>query len=179
MIRIGHTTDKPFSGLGAGKSVRFLNGKWNKISHLNLVRGTLLFGEFVKEICTYHAGYQGFETRYSLHVIDAIRLGDMDLRSYTYLERCLPSTSQPHWFTDFDCVFRFKFIEMYCKSVSRESESGYSVRVRPKPIYSLTEIVIPDNGLTNLPLQGYKATSEQFAVQSILMFNSMEKTFSK
>lgn len=76
-------------------------------------------------------------------------------------------------------VFRFKFIEMYCKSVSRESESGYSVRVRPKPIYSLTEIVIPDNGLTNLPLQGYKATSEQFAVQSILMFNSMEKTFSK
>lgn len=68
---------------------------------------------------------------------------------------------------------------MYCKAVSRESESGYSVRVRPKPLYSLTEIVIPDNGLTNLPLQGYKATSEQFAVQSILMFNSMEKTFCK
>lgn len=88
-----------FSGLG-GKSVRFLNGKWKKITHLNLVRGTLLFGEFVKEICTYHPGYEGFETRYSLHVIDAIRLGDMDLRHYTYLERCLPSTSQP--LTDFD-----------------------------------------------------------------------------
>lgn len=97
-----------FSGLGCSKSFRFLNGKWIKINHLNLVKGTLLFGEFVKEICTYHPGCETFEERYSLHVIDAIRLGDMDLRSYTYSERC-PSLVRPFNFcTDFDS-FQVKF----------------------------------------------------------------------
>lgn len=90
-----------FSGLGAGKSFRFLNGKWSKISHLNLVKGTLLFGEFVEEICTYHSGYEGFEKRYSLHVVDANRLGDMDLRNYTYLERLARHLVNLHLYTDF------------------------------------------------------------------------------
>lgn len=72
---------------------------------------------------------------------------------------------------------------MYCKSVSRESQSEYSVRLRSKPIQSLSDLLlnrtVADVGPVKLPLQGYRAVSEQFDVKSISMFDSMEKTFCK
>lgn len=62
------------------------------MKNLHLVRGTVLYGEFVKE--KIHSKSQSSDSeaenecyRYSLHVIDALRLGDQSVTELKFHER--------------------------------------------------------------------------------------------
>ncbi|XP_066255913.1 cap-specific mRNA (nucleoside-2'-O-)-methyltransferase 1 [Euwallacea similis] len=153
-----------FAGVGHSKVYRLQSKKWLQVNHLKLVKGTLLYGELVKE--TYcHLNSRELKTRYSVHVIDAMFLGSLDIRNYTFLDR-------------------LKFIHKYCKSVNKESQENYSVRVRSKPIYNLVNISNDYNLFNNeesgsvcikLPVLGFNCDKEAFDVNSILLLRAKNK----
>ncbi|XP_066148477.1 cap-specific mRNA (nucleoside-2'-O-)-methyltransferase 1 [Euwallacea fornicatus] len=153
-----------FAGVGYSKVYRLQSKKWLQVNHLKLVKGTLLYGELVKE-SYYHLNSRELKTRYSVHVIDAMFLGSLDIRNYTFPER-------------------LKFIHKYCKSVNKESQENYSVRVRPKPIYKLMDISNDYNLFNNeesgnvcikLPVVGFNCDKEAFEVNSILLLRAKNK----
>lgn len=53
--------------------------------NLKLVEGTILYGELVKEY-NVSEGFQEIETK-CLHVVDALRLGDIALSDLSFNER--------------------------------------------------------------------------------------------
>ncbi|CAG9816211.1 unnamed protein product [Phaedon cochleariae] len=152
------SNDNIYAATGNSKSFRLQKKKWVRVKNIHLCKGTLLFGEFVKEKCTTKIEGQEVEgLRYSLHVIDALRLGDTNLGKMSFIER-------------------LKLINVYCAAVNKESQTN-SVRIRPKPIYNLTNIT-SDNPIrsdmngkmySNLPLLGYKSLSEVYDVKSLLL----------
>lgn len=165
------------SGTGFSKVYRLQNSRWVKVKDLELITGTLLFGEFVKE--TSLLKNDEIITKYSLHVLDAAYLGSMDLQSFTFQERYI--TYFHFWITHFLYTFRQKFIHIFCKAVNKESQSKYSVRVRPKVIkklaylpqdFSLSTNDDAENFSITLPRIGYNSVCEQCEVNSILLLKT-------
>lgn len=149
-----------YAGIGNSKVYRLQNFKWVKVKDLELVQGTLLYGEFVKE--TSISESNKVSHRYSLHIIDAVFLGSMDLQGLTFQERA-------------------ELIKIYCKSVNKESQSKYSVRVRPKVLHklkylpqdsSLMKNEVEKNLIVDLPRIGYKSKVERYEVNSILLMKT-------
>lgn len=71
------------TGLGKNRVYRYQRSKWVRVKCVKLVRGTVLFGELVKEF----ASKASRKYKKSLHVIDALRLGDTSLADLPYQER--------------------------------------------------------------------------------------------
>lgn len=67
------------------KSYKFNTKKYNKVKRLKLIPGTILFGELVKE--KIPSTTENETERYSLHVIDALRLGEFNIANLPYNER--------------------------------------------------------------------------------------------
>lgn len=74
-----------FAGSGNSRSYRLDADKYKKVKNLRLIPGTILFGEFVKE--KVESAIEQDVERYSLHVIDALRLGEFDLANLPFTER--------------------------------------------------------------------------------------------
>lgn len=148
-----------FVATGNSHVFRLQNGKWMKVKHLELIPGTLLYGEFVQEKVVMDS--KTINYRYSLHVIDAAFLGSKNLQTCNFEER-------------------FQLIQMYCKAVNKESQSKYCVRVRPKVLKELSDLSqdITKNGLVisenYLPSIGYKSETETCEVNSILLLRTDE-----
>ncbi|KAG5882165.1 hypothetical protein JTB14_002889 [Gonioctena quinquepunctata] len=149
-----------YAAVGPSKVYRLQGKKWLRVRNLELCRGTLLYGEFVKEM-VHKAQSNNEETiKYSLHVIDALRLGEKSLEDLPFDER-------------------LKFIKIYCKSVNRELLSN-SVRIRPMVIDSFSNIStkpldIKDrqgNKYMTLPLLGYDSVLEEMGVNSLLLLKT-------
>lgn len=70
---------------------RLQGNKWVRVKNLHLVRGTILYGELVKEKHYMENGAGKMGLKYSLHVIDALRLGDLYLTDLKFEERCVNS----------------------------------------------------------------------------------------
>lgn len=68
--------------MGCNRVFRFQKVHWSRISNVELIRGTVLYGELVEEVCEI----TGDITK-SLHVIDALRLGKIALNQFNYVER--------------------------------------------------------------------------------------------
>lgn len=64
---------------------RLQKHKWVKVKNMQLVEGTLLYGEMVKEH-SLMKDCECFENK-SLHVIDALRLGNTRLADFSFTER--------------------------------------------------------------------------------------------
>ncbi|CAH0547027.1 unnamed protein product [Brassicogethes aeneus] len=75
-----------YAGVGYTKVYRFQKDKWVKVKNLQLNKGTLLYAEFVKEKNTYNGNSKTF-FKYSLHVIDAVSLGEKILTNLKFFER--------------------------------------------------------------------------------------------
>lgn len=150
-----------YAGVSVSKVYRLQKHKWVRIKNVQLSRGTLVYGEFVKEKCTTKS-LQDQEIeyiQYSLHIIDALQLGEQNL-------------------SDLDFSERQEIIKVYCKSLNKESQP-HLVRIRPKVMDKL--IKISSNCLIsqgkeglycNLPLMGYKSVTETFNVNSILLLKT-------
>lgn len=78
-----------FLGVSVSKVYRLQKHKWVRIKNVQLSRGTLVYGEFVKEKCTTKS-LQDQEIeyiQYSLHIIDALQLGEQNLSDLDFSER--------------------------------------------------------------------------------------------
>ncbi|ENN81754.1 hypothetical protein YQE_01847, partial [Dendroctonus ponderosae] len=116
------------AGVGYSNTFHLQNNQnWVKIQSLHLVKGTLLLADFVKEKIFVNNQQV---TRHSLHVIDAVSLGSMNLLGHSFEERS-------------------KLIRIFCKAVNKESQSIYSVRVRPKPMQKLSNFLSDDSLIRN------------------------------
>jgi ATP-dependent DNA ligase len=77
--------------VGLSKAYRLQCNKWVKVKNLQLCRGTLLYGELVKEKSFSNNNSdeeaEKEEYKFSLHVIDAIQLGDHNLSNLNFEER--------------------------------------------------------------------------------------------
>ncbi|XP_072399860.1 cap-specific mRNA (nucleoside-2'-O-)-methyltransferase 1 isoform X1 [Diabrotica undecimpunctata] len=143
----------------SGKVYRLQKGKWIKINNIQLCRGTLLYGEFVKEKCVTRTGVnkETESTKYSLHIIDALYLGEKSLIDLSFFKRQ-------------------DLIKLYCKSLNKEG-IPLSVRIRPKISNRFSNIssdcLISSSKMNgtycNLPLLGYKSISESFKTNSLLL----------
>lgn len=76
-----------FTAVSGSRVYRLQNHKWIKVKNLSLVSGTILYGEIVKEV-TVDENFHAVEKK-CLHVIDAMRLGDVSLADLSYEERYL------------------------------------------------------------------------------------------
>lgn len=81
-----------FLGIGSSKVYRLQRNKWTKVKNVKLCNGTLLYAEFVKEQLQPRSQKTKLATsecycKYSLHVIDALRLGDKSLANLRFTER--------------------------------------------------------------------------------------------
>lgn len=80
-----------YQGVGGSRVYRLQRYKWVKVKKLQLIRGTLLFGEMVKETViersTESQECEKLIQKHSLHVIDALRLGDTSLADLPFKER--------------------------------------------------------------------------------------------
>lgn len=80
-----------FLGVGNSKVYRLQRCKWVQIKHVKLAQGTLLYGEMVKERIVQKVpgtfDYKEEVQRQSLHVIDALRLGNTSLADLPFTER--------------------------------------------------------------------------------------------
>ncbi|KAL1516535.1 hypothetical protein ABEB36_000442 [Hypothenemus hampei] len=148
-----------YAGVRYSRTYRFQSNKWAEMKHLHLAKGTLLYGELVKE--TFQIDNK-VEKRYSLHVIDAFALGHLNLTGYRFEDRLAN-------------------IKLYCEAINKESQTKYSIRIRPKDIWqlnnALSEEVLFKNvhqACARLSLLGYKAKQEWHAVNSIFIMNSSD-----
>ncbi|KAF5272716.1 hypothetical protein FQA39_LY07743 [Lamprigera yunnana] len=146
-----------YAGVGDGKVYRLQCFKWVKVKKLQLIRGTLLYGELVNERVLEKVGDQVKEaTRQSLHVVDALRLGDISLADLTFRERA-------------------DLIETYCQAVNHESHVD-RIRIRTKPVQNITtlhSLLESTNKLTNstLPILGYNNIREFYTVNSMMLLH--------
>lgn len=154
-----------FAGVGAMSAYKLQNRKWVNVKGLKLVKGTLLFGEIVTEISSQAETTEKLEVK-TLHVIDALRLGDISLADLDFQERSV-------------------LIQTYCKSINFET-AGDQFRIRPKlsdkliniHANSLIHYAFIANALyTHLPTLGYGAFREHFIVNSILLLKTGENHF--
>lgn len=78
-----------FLGVAHTKAFRYdKNTKtWHRAKGLHLFPGTVLYGEMTKEIITTHQEDDNKFEKFSLHVIDAIKLGDVSLMDLPFNER--------------------------------------------------------------------------------------------
>ncbi|KAF5297429.1 hypothetical protein FQR65_LT01360 [Abscondita terminalis] len=150
-----------YAGVGDSRVYRWQCTKWVRIKKLALIRGTLLYGEMVKEKVLEKRGDEVKEaTRRSLHVMDALRLGDTSLADLPLQER-------------------LELIHTYCQAVNHESRFDY-IRVRAKPTEQFRSTsnshehfplkIIPH--ISTLPTLGLQTISESYEVNSVIFFNS-------
>ncbi|KAF2902960.1 hypothetical protein ILUMI_03229 [Ignelater luminosus] len=146
-----------YAGVGGSRVYRLQRYKWVKVKHLKLIRGTLLYGEMVKETVAIQE-CEKLVQKHSLHVIDALRLGDTSLADLPFKER-------------------LDLIETYCQAVNHESQPD-GVRVRVKMAYPIEELnsiqslVVPgrneENNYCILPTLGFNSIKEYYVANSIL-----------
>lgn len=80
------TISLKFPGVGCSKVYKYQNSKWTRVKlDFKLVEGTILYGEIVQEH-NISEKLEAHEKR-SLHVIDALRLGDTSLADLSFAER--------------------------------------------------------------------------------------------
>lgn len=72
-----------FLGIGFNRVYRYQHNRWIRVKCVRLPKGSILFGELVKE----YTSVEEQRFRRSLHVIDALRLGDTSLADLPYNER--------------------------------------------------------------------------------------------
>ncbi|XP_057661537.1 cap-specific mRNA (nucleoside-2'-O-)-methyltransferase 1 isoform X4 [Diorhabda carinulata] len=150
-----------------GKVYRFQKGKWIKIKNIQLCNGTVVYAEFVNEKCVtrVNGNKRSENTRYSLHIIDGLRLGERNLADLTFSQRR-------------------ELLENYCKSVNKESQPQ-TIRIRMKIMDHLNNITSnclicqskDDGTYSNLPLLGYNSLSETFSVNSLLLLKVNSSQF--
>ncbi|XP_063919988.1 cap-specific mRNA (nucleoside-2'-O-)-methyltransferase 1 isoform X2 [Zophobas morio] len=150
-----------YAGVGFSKVYRLQYNKWVRVKNLQLIRGTLLYGELVKEKYYAKDSSDQPQYKYSLHVIDALRLGDLNL-------------------ADLDFEQRKNLIQLYCKAVNHEFRTN-TIRIRYKcanELLSLTQNLCVskdktgESFITPLPVLGYKVKEECYEVNSILFFKT-------
>lgn len=78
--------------MNGSKVYRLQINKWVKVKNLQLCKGTVLYGELVKEISSLKsdeifAPNEKHKYRYTLHVIDALQLGEKSLANLRFKER--------------------------------------------------------------------------------------------
>lgn len=81
-----------FLGTSYSKAYRLQCKKWVRVKNLQLCKGTLLYGEFVKEKIETKTNETSSSERkqsyrYTLHVVDALQLGEMSLVNMRFNER--------------------------------------------------------------------------------------------
>nr|CAH7758069.1 unnamed protein product [Callosobruchus chinensis] len=152
-----------YVGISSSKVYRLQRNKWVKVKNLTLGRGTVLYGEFVKEgvkLKNKDAG-ENCSFRYSLHVIDALQLEDKCLMNLSFKER-------------------MNMIKVYCKSVNKESYVA-SVRVRPKIIEPVTNLAFKslirkkknnNQYFQSLPVLGFNSCEESYDINSLLLLKT-------
>ncbi|GJQ76908.1 hypothetical protein Trydic_g15109 [Trypoxylus dichotomus] len=107
-----------FIGASNSKVSKLVDSKWVKVKNMHLNKGTVLFGELVKEKCI--SIRTGEETiKFSLHVIDALRLGDVSLADLPFEERA-------------------KSISIFCEALNFEGDN--EIRIRPKEARHLMDL---------------------------------------
>lgn len=74
-----------FVGSGNSKSYKLEANKYSRVKNLKLIPGTVLFAELVRE--KVDSLIETETERYSLHVIDALRLGEFSLADLSFNER--------------------------------------------------------------------------------------------
>lgn len=105
-----------FVGLG-GKSCFWSTNSWVVVKNLQLSYGTILYGEMVKEEIEYINKDKIIQT---LHVFDALYLGNVNLMSYDYNRR-------------------MSLIQVYCKSLTHIFKPKH-VQLRKKDCLLLADI---------------------------------------
>ncbi|KAK4873141.1 hypothetical protein RN001_015170 [Aquatica leii] len=149
-----------YVGVGDSRVYRWQCSKWVRIKKLLLIRGTLLYGEMINEKVLKKVDDEVKEvTRRSLHVIDALRLGDTSLADLPLRER-------------------LELIETYCQAVNHESRIDH-IRVRAKPMHQFLTIpalcsqlpleIIPFDSI--LPTLGLQSITESYEVNSVMFLN--------
>lgn len=144
------------------KIVKLHNHVWLKIKNLKLIKGTILFGEVVMEKCL-DKGTAREEVK-SLHVIDAIRLGDTIIVDLPFKER-------------------LQMITAFCKAMNFET-CPTNVRLRPKVFDCLGNI--SNNPLIHfneedqkyqsvLPTVGIGNLEEKYNVHSMLFLKTDDR----
>ncbi|KAJ8919707.1 hypothetical protein NQ315_006235 [Exocentrus adspersus] len=154
-----------YAGVGSTKAYRLQRRKWVRVKNLHLVKGTLLYGELVKEVNVFNKSVDvnsdAQSTRFSLQVVDALRLGDKSLSNLRFKER-------------------MEMLHLYCKSVNKES-SPNCTRIRPKIMGDLSSLpskpLLKKDKLTgvytsSLPVIGYNTFSEMFNANSLLLLKT-------
>ncbi|VEN43647.1 unnamed protein product [Callosobruchus maculatus] len=152
-----------YVGLSSSKVYRLQRNKWVKVKNLALGRGTVLYGEFVKESVKLknRNAEEKCSFRYSLHVIDALQLGDKSLMNLSFKERV-------------------NMIKVYCKAVNKESYTG-TVRVRSKLIEPVANLVFKSlirkkknnkQYFQSLPVLGFNSNEESYDINSLLFLKT-------
>lgn len=155
---------------------RFQRNRWVKVKGVELVRGTVLFAELVREF----TGEDDTSNRKSLHVIDALRLGETSLADLPYHERFLEDNS-PHFtgtqYVKVLCYFRLDLISIYCQAVNRACHSDLAhVRLKSVlPLSDMTTAILPtlsNNGEWKLPVHDVTIKPNYYGVNSLLLFRT-------
>lgn len=148
-----------FIGTSNSNVSKLVGNKWVKMKNIKLSKGTLLFGEIVKEKSL--SIRDGIETeKFTLHVIDALKLGGLSLADLSFDER-------------------IKLICIFCEAINFEFNNS-DVRIRPKvgkSLNTLTSNILEYNKetceyITNLSILGPKSSSEYHSVNSLLFLKS-------
>lgn len=97
-----------FLAVGNSRVYRLQRSKWVRVKDVKLAQGTLLYGEMVKERIVQRvpgaSDYKKEIQRQSLHVIDALRLGNTSLADLPFTER---SVQKPVTSVAIEDSFRF------------------------------------------------------------------------
>ncbi|KRT81962.1 hypothetical protein AMK59_5051 [Oryctes borbonicus] len=140
-----------FVGMSNSKVSKLVGNKWVKVKNMHLNRGTVLYGEIVKEKCI--SMRDGIETeKLSLHVIDALRLGDVSLADLSFEERA-------------------KSISIFCEAINFEVDGD--VRIRPKEARCLQDLYTKNiieykQETREYNAVGAKNSNEYYSVNAIL-----------
>jgi cap1 methyltransferase len=156
-----------YAGVGLSKAYRLQCNKWVKVKNLQLCRGTLLYGELVKEKSFSNNNSdeeaEKEEYKFSLHVVDAIQLGDHNLSNLNFEERN-------------------SWIQIYCKAINHEFKTN-TIRIRPKIINKLHSLPAnfclrrdnTGNCSSLLPILGHKIKEESYVVNSLLLLKTNKR----
>lgn len=140
-----------YAALDDSNVCRFQQSKWVKVKKLKLIAGTVLFGEMIREKIVEDSGRKTIKQ--SLHVIDALRLGDKSLMNLSFSKR-------------------MEDIKIYCQAANHESRLNH-IRIRTKgKMEMLTPSMLDEDNCFNLPVLGYKSRQESYQVNSVLFLNS-------
>ncbi|XP_060520578.1 cap-specific mRNA (nucleoside-2'-O-)-methyltransferase 1-like isoform X2 [Cylas formicarius] len=138
-----------FLGDNRSNVYKFVDRNWKYIPNILLTPGTLIYGDQVTEQVEMHDKQT---EKLSLHVIDALFLGNDKLQESGFHER-------------------HELIDIYCKSVNKGSQAGKSVKILHKEFREL-KYLPSDNRLSVL---GYGNLSEGYHIKSIMLINAKQK----